>query len=117
MGAYEYSPPIPAEVRIVPRTINLASKGKWITSLFWLPEDYDVTDIELNSVLLEDEVEPEWFSVDEQQQVAIVRFSRSEVQGILNVGEAELTITGQLTDRTIFEGTDTIRVIDKGRRK
>jgi len=27
MGAYEYSPPISAEVRIVPRTINLQSKG------------------------------------------------------------------------------------------
>ncbi len=117
MGAFEYSPAIPAEVRIVPRTINLTSKGKWITCYISLPEDYDVADIDPNSVLLEGEIEPEWFSVDEQQQVAIVRFSRSKVQGILNVGEAELTITGQLTDRTIFEGTDVIRVIDKGGKK
>ncbi len=117
MGAYEYSPAIPAEVRIVPRTINLTSKGKWITSLFWLPEDYDVADIDPNSVLLEGEVEPEWFSVDEQQQVAIVRFSRSEVQGILAPGEVELTVSGELADGTVFEGTDVIRVIDKGKKK
>jgi len=120
MGAYEYSPAIPAEVRIVPRTINLASKGKWITALIWLPEDYDVTDIEPNSIVLEGEIEPEWFAVDEQQQVAIVRFRRSEVQEILNppmADQVELTITGQLTDGTIFEGTDVIRVIDKGKKK
>ena len=117
MGAYEYSPPIPAEVRIIPRTINLASKGKWITCYIWLPEDYDVADIDPNSVVLEGEIEPEWFAVDEQQQVAIVRFRRSEVQEILNTGQVELTITGQLTDGTIFEGTDVIRVIDKGKKK
>jgi hypothetical protein len=116
MGAYEYSPPILAEVRIVPRTINLASKGEWITAYIWLPEDYDVADIDPNSVVLEDEIEAESFRVDEQEQVAIVRFSRSEVQGGLNIGDVELTITGQLTDGTVFEGTDVIRVIDKGRK-
>ncbi|GAH30081.1 unnamed protein product, partial [marine sediment metagenome] len=29
----------------------------------------------------------------------------------------ELTITGELTDGTIFEGTDVIRVIDKAGKK
>jgi len=117
MGAYEYSPPIPAEVRIVPRTINLASKGKWITCQIWLPEDYDVVDIDSNSVFLEGEIEPESFRVDEEEQVAIVRFSRSEVQGILAPGEVELTVSGELTDGTRFEGADTIRVIDKSGKK
>jgi len=46
MGAYEYSPPIQAYVRIVPRTISLASSGKWIAAYLRLSEDYDVTDIE-----------------------------------------------------------------------
>ncbi|MHC4889842.1 MAG: right-handed parallel beta-helix repeat-containing protein, partial [Planctomycetota bacterium] len=117
MGAYEYCPPLPAEVRIVPRTINLTSKGKWITSLFWLPKEYDVADIDPNSVLLEGEIQAELFRVDEEEQVAVARFSRSEVQGILNVGQVELIISGRLTDGTIFEGTDTIRVIDKGKKK
>ena len=30
---------------------------------------------------------------------------------------AELTVSGELTDGTVFEGTDVIRVIDKGGRK
>jgi len=117
MGAYEYSPPIPAEARIVPRTINLESKGKWITCYISLPEDYNVADIEPNSVFLEDKIQAESLRVDEQQQVAIVRFSREDVQAILNIGEVELTITGQLTDGAVFEGTDIIRVIDKAGKK
>jgi len=114
MGAFEYRPTIPAEVRIVPRTINLTSSGKWITCYIWLGEGYDVADIDANNVFLEGEIEAEQFLLNEQEQVAIAKFSRSDVQGILNVGEVELTITGQLMDGTVFEGTDVIRVIDKG---
>ncbi len=33
------------------------------------------------------------------------------------MGEVELTVSGELTDVTIFEGTDVIRVTDKGGRK
>ena len=113
MGAYEYGQLISAEARIIPKTINLASKGNWITSYIWLPEEYDVADIEPNSIFLEDEIQPEQFSVDQQKQVAVLRFSREDVQPILEVGDMELTITGQLTDGTVFEATDTIRVTDK----
>jgi len=47
----------------------------------------------------------------------MARFTRSEVQSILNIGKAELTITGQLTDGTVFEAADVIRVIDKAGKK
>jgi parallel beta-helix repeat protein len=115
MGAYEA--PILAEARILPRTINLASKGKLVTCHIWLPEGYNVADIDPNSVLLEDEIKPEQFSVDEHKQVATATFDREKVQGILNVGDIELTITCQLTDGTYFEATDTIRVTDKASQK
>ena len=111
MGAYES--PIPAEARILPQTINLASKGNWITCYIWLPEGYDVADIEPDSIFLEDEIQPEQFSVNEQKQVATATFDREKVQSILNVGDIELTITCQLADETVFEATDTIKVIDK----
>ncbi|MHC4285596.1 MAG: choice-of-anchor Q domain-containing protein [Planctomycetota bacterium] len=114
MGAYEYMPSIPAEARIIPRTINLASKGNRLTCYILLPEDYDVADIDPNSIFLEDEIQPEQLSVDEQKQVAIAKFSREWLRSIINAGEVELTITGQLKDGTIFETTDVIKVIDKG---
>ena len=117
MGAYEYLPLIPAGARFIPHTVNLASKGKWIACYIWLPEDYDVADIDPNSILLENEIEPERFWINEEQQVAMARFSRSEVQLVLNIGEVELAITGKLTDGTLFEAQDNIKVIDKGGRK
>jgi hypothetical protein len=115
MGAYES--PIFAEARILPRTINLASKGKGITAFLWLPEGYNVADIDANNVLLEDEIGAETIEVYEGRQIALVRFSREEVQAILNIGEVELAITGQLSDGSVFEAKDVIIVINKGSRK
>ncbi|NIP28254.1 MAG: hypothetical protein GWN67_08825 [Phycisphaerae bacterium] len=115
MGAYES--PIIAEARILPQTINLASKGKWVTCYIWLPDKYDVADIEPDNIFLEGQIQPEQFSIDQQKQVAVLRFSRSEVQGILDIGEVNLTITCQLTDGTAFEATGTIKVIDKAANK
>ncbi|MBW8042414.1 MAG: hypothetical protein FVQ85_20795 [Planctomycetes bacterium] len=117
MGAYEYRFTISAEARIIPRTINPASQGRWITCYIWLPEDYSVAEIEPDSILLEGEIDAVWTWFDEQEQVAIVRFNRSEVQSILNIGRVKLTITGQLTDGTVFVGTDVIRVLNKAGRK
>ncbi|MHC4084319.1 MAG: right-handed parallel beta-helix repeat-containing protein [Planctomycetota bacterium] len=113
MGAYEYNPPIPAEVRINPSTINLASKGRWITCYIWLPEGYDVADIDSNSLLLEYVIEPEQLWIDENKQVVMARFSKEAVHGILNAGEVELTISVKLTNRTVFKGRDVVKVIPK----
>jgi parallel beta-helix repeat protein/predicted outer membrane repeat protein len=114
MGAYEYdSIKIVAEVDIAPNTLNLNNKGKWVTAFIQLPEDYSVSEIEPNSVLLEDSIQAASLLVDEQKQVAIARFSRENVQSILNIGEVKLTISGQLTDRTTFQGKDVIRVVQK----
>ncbi|MHC4643117.1 MAG: choice-of-anchor Q domain-containing protein, partial [Planctomycetota bacterium] len=112
IGAYEA--PIFVEAKIVPQTINLESKGKSITCYIWLPDEYDVTDIEPNSIFLEDEIQPRQFLVDEQTQVATAKFSRSEVQNILDIGTVELTISIWLKDGNRFKGTDVIKVTHEG---
>ena len=106
---------IAADIDIHPNTLNLKSEGKWITCSIWFPEGFDVDDTK--SVLLNGEVTPGWYMVHETRQMLKVKFKRSKVQDILNVGQVELTISGELIDGTKFEGTDTITVIDKGNKK
>ncbi len=97
--------------------LNVQSEGKWITWYIWLPEGYDVADIKPDSILLNGVIEAAWRWIDEEEQVLMAKFSRSEVQDIVEPGEVELTVTGKLTDGTKFEGSDTIIVIDEGGKK
>jgi predicted outer membrane repeat protein len=113
MGAYEYNPPIQAEVGITPKTINPEDKGSWIKCCIWLPHSYNVTDIDPDTVLLEDQINAASLTINEKQQVAIARFNRREVQTILDIGEVELTITGQFNDANSFVGKDVVRVTKK----
>ena len=108
---------INVEIEIHPETLNLTSTGRWITCHIWFPEDYEVGDIDPNSVLLEDEIQAESLYVDEQHQVAIAKFNRSEIQNFLELAsEVKLTVSGHFLDGTYFLGTDTIKVINKGRK-
>lgn len=119
--------PISAIIDIQPDTLNISSKGKWLTCHIYLPEDYNVADVNSYSISLmfpEDEIYADWLWFNEKQNVVSAKFNRSYVQevladseDVLETGQAELTITGQLLDGTIFEGTDTIKVINKGRKK
>jgi hypothetical protein len=51
----------------------------------------------------------------------MAKFRRGAVQELLSEVETpsqvELVVSGELSDGTIFEGMDTIRVIDKGKRR
>jgi len=119
MGAYEYTPPILAELDINPKTLNLKSKGNFITCRIQLSEDYNVADIDPNSVFLEEEIPADRLVLE--GQAAIVKFTRSALQQILTdldpPAEAELLVSGELVEGTRFEGIDVVKVIDKGRKE
>lgn len=112
-----YEAAIEAKVDIVPNTLNLQSKGKWITCHIRLPEDYDVTDVNSDSVKLENEVDASWIWFDEEDAVLMAKFPRSEVQRLLFeldlLGEVEIAVSGKLMDGAKFEGSDIIKVINK----
>jgi hypothetical protein len=91
----------------------MESKGQWITASLWLPDGFNVTDIDPYSILLEYRIEPKEFWINDSKQVVTARFNREAILGILKATEVELTISVQLTDGTVFEGKDVIRVIHK----
>jgi len=108
-------PAVAATVDIDPDTLNLQSKGKWITCHIAFPADANVADVNSNTILLNDQVKAEWTMIEEEAQVLMAKFSRSAVEDILQPGIVELTVSGKLNDGTRFEGKDTITVINKGK--
>lgn len=117
-----------ATVDCDPDTLNLDSKGKWITCYIELPQGHDPRNINASTILLNDVIPPELdesyglvksessYIMDHDgdgNEERMVKFDRSQVQSILEVGNSvELTITGMLFDGTAFEGSDSIRVIE-----
>ncbi|UCG70363.1 MAG: hypothetical protein JSV09_04915 [Thermoplasmata archaeon] len=115
-------------IDIDPNTLNLKSKGKWVTCYIELPEGYDVRDINASTILLEDSLQPELdpkygFVKSEDSYIMdhdgdgilerMVKFDRGDVEDLLSPGIYNLKVTGQLFDGTPFEGySDPIRVID-----
>jgi hypothetical protein len=110
-------PTIEATVNIDPNTLNLQSNGKWITCYISLPADYNVVDINSASVVLNGTIKAEWTWVEEEEQVMMAKFNRSAVQDILQPGQVELTVSGELLNGRTFEGKDTITVINEGKQE
>ena len=116
----EIIPIIPATVDFDPDTLNLKSKGQWVTVYIELPvgHGYDVSMINLTSVMLNGQVQAEIkpIAIGDYDGDGIpdlmVKFNRTAVQSILNVGDdVEITISGTLIDGRLFEDKDTIQVI------
>ncbi|UCE29194.1 MAG: hypothetical protein JSV85_00145 [Candidatus Bathyarchaeota archaeon] len=113
---------IPAAIDTDPNTLNLKSKGRWVTCYIELPEGHNGEDIDVSSIRLN-----ETFSVDPTAPTQIgdydsdgipdlmVKFNRTELTSYLyNIIEARLdtvalNVSGQLTDGTVFEGIDIVR--------
>lgn len=111
---------VPAGVDITPKTLNLRPRARWIHAHIELPEPYDVRDIDIRSILLNDSVpaEPHLTSQRvvrdddmEGNKRLVVKFSWQAVANILPEGdEVELKVSGWAAN-SYFEGYETIRVI------
>jgi len=115
-------PPPPATLDVDPHSLNLRSKGLYVTAYLELPEGYDVADINVSSILLNDTVPVDVGGPTEIGDYdsdgipdLMVTFNRTMVSEFIlskgiKCGNVTLTLTGQLADLTLFEGSDVIRV-------
>ena len=99
--------PIPDPLNIDPNTLNLKSKGKWITAYIELPEGYDVNKIDVPSIMLNGTVPvlTKPFEISDHDGNGIpdlmVKFDRQTIveyltkQGITK-GEVTFTVTGKV---------------------
>jgi len=82
---------IPATIDIDPDTLNLKSMGKWITCYIELPKGYDVTKIDVSTIMLNRQVRTKTHPTEtgdyDNDDIAdiMVKFDRSDVQNILDL--------------------------------
>lgn len=100
-----------------PDTLNLKSKGKFVTVYIELPEDFDVSDIDLFSLELNELVSPlpKPIEIGDYDSDGIndlmVKFDLQELIEVLEPGEQIIDLTGRLWDGRPIAGFDFIRVI------
>ncbi len=104
--------PLPVKFKFTPQSLNLRSRGRWVTCHLWLPAGYTGADVDTSSLLLLDAVGVSRVQGNGRSQKVTMKFDRAEVQALLAPGPAvEVTLTGKLTDGTSIVGSDTIKVI------
>jgi signal peptidase len=106
-----------ALVDIKPDTLNLDSKGEYVTVYAVVDTEYNEKDIIIGSVMLDGVIQAEWGEVQEDGRL-MVKFDRASViahlEGYKDGEEATLTVSGKFNDGVRFSGTDTIVVIKGG---
>ncbi len=120
LGIRMTDPGAPLEVAVDfhPNTLNCRSHGRFVTCYIELPEGYDPADIDVSTVVLNDELaalfHPTGVGDEDNDGVPdrMVKFDRAHVIEFLPPGEhVEAAVSGELNDETPFAGADSVRVI------
>jgi hypothetical protein len=112
--------PLEVGMKFTPQTLNCKSNGKWVKAHMFLPEGFDVNDVNTQDVAT---IEPFGVpsssfqvSADEENGNFGISFSRAALclaLGDVTTETVEVTVTGFLKSGQVFFGTDTIRLLDK----
>lgn len=112
------TPPIHAEVGILPRILNVKSEGNWIIAFIELPKDCKATDVDQASITINNTIHVTGKAIVLGKRWLAIRFNRSEVISCVLDGMhsrklaiVTLTITGKLRDGSLFEGSDHILIV------
>jgi len=119
-------------IDINPDTVNMKSHGMWITAFITLPDGFDVGTIDTSSIaitsLIGETCDPEYTQeadlsftpqVGDRDEDGIldltVKFDRQVLLANLCLDDVSITIEGELTTGELFSGSDSIRIIDRGK--
>lgn len=119
--------PITSDVNVDPDSLNVNSKGRWITCYLELPENYSVAEINVSSILLNQtiraEAHPTGIGDEDADGILdlMVKFNRTDVEGLVLANtsmasrftEVVFTVTGSMQDGILFQGSDTTRIISR----
>jgi hypothetical protein len=116
--------PVNVYVRFCPRTLNLKSRGKWITAIVRLPKEYNASDVDISSILINGTVpaDQRHYIICKRWNLIVLKFNRTAIIELIKDSlngtvckeksvKVLLTLTGKFLDGTLFQGKDKIRVI------
>lgn len=117
-----------ATVEYGPETLNLKSRGQFVTAYIELPESLDPAEIDVSSVAITaidgQSIFPEVMAEPSPTELGdfdgdhtpdlMVKFSRQALIEVLSEGERELRLQGFTVGGQLFVGERTIRVIHPG---
>ena len=112
---------VSVDVKIKPKTINLASKGKF-TVFITLPDTIDPADVTVNSIFCEGAPAVSWKAPHKKSKKKskkkhnryIVKFNKKDLKDV-STGHIGLTVYGNVDYQGAsinFEGSDIVRIID-----
>jgi len=109
--------PVPIGLNLTPKTLNLASRGRWVTAYLepaapFAARDIDITTIRLNGAVSVDTTGPTALVDHDGDAVEerMVKFNRTALELTLPEGdEVPVTVTCK-AGTTTFAGADTLRV-------
>ncbi|MHC4636580.1 MAG: hypothetical protein ACYTBV_03630 [Planctomycetota bacterium] len=121
-GVEKVRPTISATIVIEPDSVNLKKPSKHLKCYIELPAGYSVEDIDIPSVALTKVngdvldlplyvVGPSEIADHDKDDIpdVMVKFDTQELIPLLEVGDSELTVSGEVIDGPLFEGTDIVR--------
>jgi hypothetical protein len=101
-------PDVQATIRVVPNKVKMGAGGKWVRAYIELPEGYNLTDIDANSILFNYSVPA--VTDAKLARMGVVKFDKLAVKDVLGVGDqVEIKVTGKV-DGNLFEGSATMKV-------
>lgn len=109
-------PMIDAKLRVLPRCLNIDSRGRWVRALVKLEDGHLVQEIDANTVTLNG-IKSERAIMCPHGRGAYFKFRRKEFSQTLEAGKMQIKIAGKLKNEMSFEGTDMIKVVDNRDRR